>query len=626
MARFLLTLHSVQDSKAGIGVFDTESGLEYLQLEELGAPSAGQQLRGLCCVGQRLFVATCSSLRIYEIQSTPAPDAPWFVLRHEVFRPEWLLGRAGNADLTAVHHSPRRERIFVACNALAAIYEFTLEGEFIVRRHLWEIAPQQFQSPTHAKGRPVFGHVRGFAEQEDGDLFLSVAFRNGSDHGCVLGYDSGEILFDELPSLHSGLFHEQRFYFLDVQDCHLLSKSYLGAELVGRVVCPELCDQGLSGNLRGMVQLDGRIYAGLFSLGRKGKKISPQIVSFDAGSAQQLQRYPLPSLPGFRYPACFFMSGLGLETVLPATPALLCFKDGQRMTSEPPVPVVDEQVEPEEPEEAEAPVAVALPDEEKLVPLPVVDERKAVIELDGVTLSYRRTARFSLLRRARTSYYHRALSDVSLTLYEGEVVGLIGRNGSGKSTMGMLLSGILQPDTGRIERHGRIQLLSLGIGFNNDLTGRDNVFVNAALLGLTRRQVHEHLDEIVAFAELGEFIDEPIRTYSAGMRSRLAFAIATVIQPDVLILDEVLSTGDDSFRHKAENRMREMKGKAKCVVMVSHSAGQIKKLCNRVIWLERGHVLMEGTPKQVMSEYESFCQNPEKWLSRHPQYAERLQA
>ncbi len=622
MARFLLTLHSAQDSKAGIGVFDTESGLEYLQLEELDASSAGRQLRGLCCVGQRLFVATCSSLRIYEIQSTPAPDAPWFVLRHEISRPEWLLGGAGGAGLTAVHHSSRRERIFVACNALAAIYEFSLEGEFIARRHLWEIAPQHFQNPTHAKGRPVFGHVRGFAEQEDGDLFLSVAFRNGSDHGCVLGYDSGEILFDELPSLHSGLFHEQRFYFLDVQGCHLLSKSYLGAELVGRVVCPELCDQGLSGNLRGMVQLDGRIYAGMFSLGGKGKRVPPQIVCFDAASAQQLRRYPLPSLPGFQYPACFFMSGLGLETVLPTASALLCFKDGQRMASEPQVPVVDEL---KALDETEASVAAESGEEEITAPS-VADDRKAVIELDRVTLSYRRTARFSLLRRARTSHYHRALSDVSLALYEGEVVGLIGRNGSGKSTMGMLLSGILQPDTGRIERHGRIQLLSLGIGFNNELTGRDNVFVNAALLGLTRRQVHEHLDEIVAFAELGEFIDEPIRTYSAGMRSRLAFAIATVIQPDVLILDEVLSTGDDSFRHKAENRMREMKGKAKCVVMVSHSAGQIKKLCNRVIWLERGHLLMEGIPKQVMPEYESFCQNPEKWLLRHPQYAERLQA
>nr|WP_232106304.1 ABC transporter ATP-binding protein [Pseudomonas mendocina] len=274
-----------------------------------------------------------------------------------------------------------------------------------------------------------------------------------------------------------------------------------------------------------------------------------------------------------------------------------------------------------------APSVVKAPVAAVQKPAPVRKEQplgKSVIEVADVSLSYRRGVRLHTWLRQRQDRDFRALKGVSLTLREGEVLGLVGRNGSGKSTMGMLLAGILQPDLGSIERHGRIQLLSLGIGFNNELSGRDNVFVNAALLGLSRREVLQHLDEIIEFSEIGEFIDEPIRTYSAGMRSRLAFAIATVIQPDVLILDEVLSTGDDSFRHKAETRMREMKGKAKCVVMVSHSANQIKKLCSRVVWLERGHLVLDGRPKQVMPEYEAFCQNPEKWLRRHPNIAARL--
>jgi ABC-type polysaccharide/polyol phosphate transport system ATPase subunit len=155
------------------------------------------------------------------------------------------------------------------------------------------------------------------------------------------------------------------------------------------------------------------------------------------------------------------------------------------------------------------------------------------------------------------------------------------------------------------------------LGFNTQLTGRDNIFVSGALLGLSRKQMRAQFDEIVEFSELQEFIDSPVRTYSSGMRSRLAFAISTSIRPEVLILDEVLSTGDSSFRTKAEKRLAETRDNAKAVVLVSHSEGQIKKLCNRVVWLEKGEVIMQGTPDEIIPEYEAFSSAPNAWLKHY---------
>lgn len=248
-----------------------------------------------------------------------------------------------------------------------------------------------------------------------------------------------------------------------------------------------------------------------------------------------------------------------------------------------------------------------------------------MLEVEEVDLFYSKGSKLADWVRLRRPRPFQALNKVSFALHEGEVVGLVGRNGSGKSSLGMLLAGILQPDSGSIRSFGKVQLLSLGLGFNNELSGRENACVNATLLGLSRSEINQRMEDVIDFSGIRDFIDEPIRTYSAGMRSRLAFAVATAIEPDILVLDEVLSTGDDAFRHKAERRMREMRQRAKCVVIVSHSANQIKKLCNRVVWIEAGRVLMDGRPRKVMPAYESFCRNPAKWMERHPDLAAKLQ-
>lgn len=198
-----------------------------------------------------------------------------------------------------------------------------------------------------------------------------------------------------------------------------------------------------------------------------------------------------------------------------------------------------------------------------------------------------------------------ALKDVSFEIEKGEVVGIIGHNGAGKSTLLKVISGILKPTSGELEVNGNIvPMLELGSGFDHDLTGRENIFLNGAILGYTEQYLKEKYDEIVEFSELGKFIDVPIRNYSSGMLMRLAFSIATVVQPEILIVDEILSVGDAAFQEKSKARMLELMGGGTTVLFVSHSLEQIREMCDRVIWLDHGMVRMIAETQSVCDKYE----------------------
>ena len=199
-----------------------------------------------------------------------------------------------------------------------------------------------------------------------------------------------------------------------------------------------------------------------------------------------------------------------------------------------------------------------------------------------------------------------ALKDVSFEVKKGEVLGIIGHNGAGKSTLLKVISGILKPTTGSVQVNGTIvPMLELGSGFDFDLTGRENVFLNGAILGYSEQFLKEKYEEIVAFSELGQFIDVPLRNYSSGMVMRLAFSIATVVQPDILIGDEILAVGDAAFQEKSKRRMLELMGGGTTVLFVSHSIQQIREMCNKVIWLERGGVVMAGDTESICNAYEA---------------------
>ncbi len=203
--------------------------------------------------------------------------------------------------------------------------------------------------------------------------------------------------------------------------------------------------------------------------------------------------------------------------------------------------------------------------------------------------------------------------DVSFAVEKGEVMGIIGRNGAGKSTLLKIISGILEPASGRVELSGRIvPMLELGSGFDYELTGRENIFLNGSVLGYSEQFLKEKYEEIVQFSELGDFIETPIRNYSSGMMMRLAFSIATVVQPEILIVDEILAVGDEAFQKKSKRKMLELMGGGTTVLFVSHSLAQIREMCSRVVWLENGRVRMEGETKYVCDKYEKYLQPQEE--------------
>ncbi|MCI8513495.1 MAG: ABC transporter ATP-binding protein [Lachnospiraceae bacterium] len=198
-----------------------------------------------------------------------------------------------------------------------------------------------------------------------------------------------------------------------------------------------------------------------------------------------------------------------------------------------------------------------------------------------------------------------ALKDVSFDVEKGEVVGIIGRNGAGKSTLLKMISGILKPTKGTIQVNGNIvPMLELGSGFDYDLSGRENVFLNGAILGYSKDFLESKFEEILAFSELGEFIDVPIRNYSSGMLMRLAFSIATVVQPEILIVDEILAVGDENFQAKSKARMLELMSGGTTVLFVSHMLSQIREMCHRVVWIEDGVVKMFGDAEEVCEAYQ----------------------
>jgi ABC-type polysaccharide/polyol phosphate transport system ATPase subunit len=207
---------------------------------------------------------------------------------------------------------------------------------------------------------------------------------------------------------------------------------------------------------------------------------------------------------------------------------------------------------------------------------------------------------------ARPRRLHWALRGVSLTCREGEVVGIVGPNGAGKTTLCLAISRILDPDEGRVRVRGEIStLLSLGTGFHRELSGRANIRVYGAFLGIPRARLEAKMDEIIDFTELGERIDEPISHYSTGMRARLAFAVATALDPDVLLLDEILSVGDPAFRRKSEARIRALMARSRLIVVVSHSFALLRELATHCLWLDGGAVRMYGAPAEVLDAYEA---------------------
>ncbi|MBQ1171884.1 MAG: ABC transporter ATP-binding protein [Lachnospiraceae bacterium] len=235
------------------------------------------------------------------------------------------------------------------------------------------------------------------------------------------------------------------------------------------------------------------------------------------------------------------------------------------------------------------------------------------ITVQDVTIRYKSVKSYSIKRnllrlKPVESKNFEAVKNVSFTVNKGEILGVIGKNGSGKSTLLRALANIFSADEGNIDLHGNsISLLAIGVGFKNQLTGRENIMLSGMLLGFREKEVLSHMDEIIEFSELGEFIDQPVRTYSSGMYSKLAFSVTAILETDIMLIDEVLSVGDEHFKKKSYAKMKELiTNNDRTVVIVSHSLDTLEKLCNRVLWLNDGEIKEIGPSKEIIKKYREF--------------------
>ncbi len=239
-------------------------------------------------------------------------------------------------------------------------------------------------------------------------------------------------------------------------------------------------------------------------------------------------------------------------------------------------------------------------------------QKELAIEAKNVCINYRImknvTVRHNLFKKHLHEETFEAVKNVSFTVEKGGILGIIGRNGSGKSTLLRAIAGVFSPNSGSIDLKGHtVSLMALGVGFKENLTGRDNIALSGMLLGFSEHQIRDKMQEIVDFAEIGEFIDRPVRTYSSGMHSKLAFAITAMLETDIMLVDEVLSVGDERFKKKSLSKMKELiTDKNRTVIIVSHSIDTLKSLCDEVMWIHDGELREMGEPKEVLGHYVEF--------------------
>ena len=251
----------------------------------------------------------------------------------------------------------------------------------------------------------------------------------------------------------------------------------------------------------------------------------------------------------------------------------------------------------------------------------------AVVKVTNVTQRFRimqerpDTLRelFAKAFRSSTGYHDfEAVKDVSFEVHEGEMLGIVGSNGSGKSTLLKVIAGVYQPSSGSVSVHGSLApLIELGAGFHGELSGRENILMNGLLMGFSKRQMRDREEAIIEFADIGDFIDSPVKQYSSGMYMRLAFAVATEINPDILVIDEILAVGDMAFQQKCFERLERFRSSGKTILFVTHTLDQIRKNCDRAIYLDKGTLVIDGTPEEVIDMYTqtTIHEHPELMLT-----------
>jgi hypothetical protein len=513
----LTSLHSIKN-RCGFAILDTLNWRwTYLQIVKTSRQVKLNQIRGISVVNNMLYAVTPASLQCYKICSENYGTAkPLFELQHEIIFPEWLLGEPEQANMIAVHASAFNKRIFVSNNSLGSIDIFDFSGELMDRRHLWQIAPSLFKPPRSINKPFKYPIVRFIYEDSEGKINLTIMDANSDNKGVVIALDDGKPILNGLDSPHGGLVSNDRLYLLEVKKGQLkIFKTKKGKSIiptVENIITPEFPfpeEKNPIQNMRGIALANDLIYCGVFNLKRSTQKRLPaRIVCFDLKSWNQVRTVFVPDSVQFPSPRIFSLATMAesLISKVELHNPILCIHKQITTPQQRPSSLVScwggSELCPNQPGLETASIenrsgsilsieadkiksatecAGGKPVDEKSQ-----EKKKVAVSFKNASLCYRRMARFGIgknrrLRKARNFW---ALQDISFSLYEGETIGIVGRNGSGKSTMAQLCGKVLTPDTGRVDIFGSVQLLSLGLGFKKNMTGRDNVYISGALLGI----------------------------------------------------------------------------------------------------------------------------------------------
>lgn len=642
----LITGLNVLDSDfGGIAIIDLDLG-EYdcLYFHELPTSFESIGFRGISCLEDKIYVVSPTALFIFEF--CPNKEGAAFKLYKEVYRPEWRLGKPGIwGNLLDVHCCVHRQRVYVTSGSTDKIYVFSLQGKFIEYFYAWDVVKGLISDYSNP-GRPDRGYTWAthVGAGPDQTLWVTLGDVQGTGQGLIANLESGEILIGGLSCAMDGLVDNNKVFVTDF--CSSSAFAYeMHRESNNKIVInseplcaylPEIHDENMKQSrqrMRGLLAEKGKLIAGVSAWKAPGiDQIGSRLCIFDQISGDLEKEIILPQVKQYSWLSVYSLCSVPYSWLdrlpLPKRQRLylpenintsILHIDQSEMRSSRKRDSKDENSDPnidsERQEDKESGALKKSTCSIELAPEEQIEnneKKKIVISLEEVTLSYPKSepSLKSLVRFNNSKGRFWALKGLNITVYEGEIVGLIGRNGSGKSTTVKLIGGIYSPDNGTIKVNGKVSILSLRSGFKIHLSGRDNVYLRGAYLGLTRAKIQRHMEEIVEFAEIKDFIDEPVRHYSSGMRARLAFAINAVLQPEILIIDEALSTGDSSFREKVTQRVTRLVDEARAVLIVSHQMGFLKEVCTKIVWMEKGRKVMEGDPSKIISKYLNFCRNP----------------
>ena len=541
-----------------------------------------------------LYIATPSNVIIFR----KGDNGPELALT--ITRPDWIL----HGNIMDLYVDPEQGAIYVACAGLDAIDVFNRDGDFQERISLYDKLCSHLPVLSCPKDVTV-GHLfiqRLFMIQQE--LFAVVGTLG--DALAIVEVDSGRILIKGRPGVGDALWHNEQLYVLENDSPALNCYSYDGEKQLRKewsVDVGGLLQLPTPAPLlaRGMTCQGGVLYVAL-SLRGTGPKRYPAtaILAISTKDGKLQNSLLMPEPEGIARPQVISLQAVSNDFIDFVGGAAGRIEGGKVLSP------VDTRCPWLDGTEAECCSPLDGSECDKSSQIVTASPDVESVRFDNVGLRFVRKGGW-LFGSGRKDRHFWALRNISFTAYEGECVGIIGRNGSGKSTIAMLLAGIYQPDEGDVHVRGEVNLLSLNAGLNSQLTGLENVQVKASYMGASFREISKKLDEIVAFADLEDFIGEPVRTYSNGMKARLGFAISTAFSPEILILDEVIATGDAIFRYRAEKRMKELLGRSKNVFIVSHQTSILREMCTKVIWLDKGQLIKTGLASEVLAEYDEYC-------------------